>query len=346
MRLKKIHFEVTNRCNAACPICPRTGIYNGESAAMKNWGYHEMPFELFQDILLSKACITLEKLLYCGNFGDPIIHPQILDMWKFAGDLGIMQSVDTNASLRSEAFWSEAGKIPKLEVCFSLDGLADTNHIYRQNTDFDKIIRNAKAFISSGGVATWQFIVFGHNEHQVEEAKQMAKDIGFKHFKTKATSRQLDTERDYKKTSKSEIKSINISSVKNKKYATETLDHSEFIAPDAKITCQAFKVRRDVYIAADGHVLPCCWVGKDFVINHYPGSYPLKKNDKDRDGMYAKLMESPAKIDLNKYSFDEVFDSYVNSMDFFEEQWANKTISICNQKCGNGRTNKVSWDDL
>ena len=57
------------------------------------------------------------------------------------------------------------------KVIFAIDGLEDTNHLYRVNTNFNKIMENAKAFINAGGIARWDFIAFAHNEHQIEEAK-------------------------------------------------------------------------------------------------------------------------------------------------------------------------------
>ena len=55
-------------------------------------------------------------------------------------------------------------------------------------TNFDKIIKNAKAFIDAGGFAKWHMLVFEHNEQtQVEEARQMAQHPGFKTFTTKHT---------------------------------------------------------------------------------------------------------------------------------------------------------------
>ena len=59
------------------------------------------------------------------------------------------------------------GKIAKakVKVTFGIDGLQDTNHLYRISTNFDKIIKNAKAFIDAGGFAKWHMLVFEHNEH-------------------------------------------------------------------------------------------------------------------------------------------------------------------------------------
>ena len=77
-----------------------------------------------------------------------------------------------------------------LDYCvFSIDGLEDTNHIYRRNVKWNKIMENAMSFISTGASAHWDMLVFEHNKHQVEEAKELAKEMGFTWFRSKETDR-------------------------------------------------------------------------------------------------------------------------------------------------------------
>ena len=54
------------------------------------------------------------------------------------------------------------------EVWFAIDGLEDTHSIYRQGTNWKKIIDNVMTFVDAGGKARWDMLVFQHNEHQVE----------------------------------------------------------------------------------------------------------------------------------------------------------------------------------
>ena len=82
----------------------------------------------------------------------------------------------------------------RLRVVWGIDGLEDTNHIYRVGAKWEKIINNAKAFIDAGGIASWQFIEFEHNKHQIEEAKQLAKELGFKEFRLVSSTRPTMTE--------------------------------------------------------------------------------------------------------------------------------------------------------
>ena len=75
---------------------------------------------------------------------------------------------------------------------FSIDGLADTNKLYRIGINHDRVMANAKAFIEAGGKARWKFIVFRHNEHQVEEARELAKDMGFWQFDKHVSTRNWE----------------------------------------------------------------------------------------------------------------------------------------------------------
>ncbi|MEL0308912.1 MAG: hypothetical protein VW961_05960, partial [Flavobacteriaceae bacterium] len=77
-----------------------------------------------------------------------------------------------------------------LDYCvFSIDGLEDTNHIYRVNVNWQKIMENTKAFIETGASAHWDMLVFDHNKHQVNQIRSLAGSMGFTWFRTKETDR-------------------------------------------------------------------------------------------------------------------------------------------------------------
>ena len=169
--IKHLQVETTTYCNSFCPGCSRN-VEGGEinphislqHMGMKTWG------KLFEDNSIS--ALTLN-----GNFGDPMMNPnivQMLDKVANIGNITDMVSIHTNGGLRSLEHWQELAnvlqKFKKHEVVFSIDGLEDTNHIHRRGIDFKKIINNAKEFISHGGTAHWRMIIFDHNKHQVQKA--------------------------------------------------------------------------------------------------------------------------------------------------------------------------------
>ena len=118
--------------------------------------------------------------------GDPCAAPNFIDVCEIfrKRNPNLIISVSTNGGLRTKEFWKKLAEVlgDKGRVVFALDGLKDTNHIYRVNVDFDKVIANATTFIKNGGNAEWQFISFKHNQHQVDEARELSKQLGFKQF--------------------------------------------------------------------------------------------------------------------------------------------------------------------
>ena len=84
---------------------------------------------------------------------------------------------------RTIKFWEDLGR-RKISVFFGLDGTDQKSlEKYRIGSNFKKVQENYRAFIGAGGNATWQFIVFDHNEHLIKEAENMSKVEGFKRFR-------------------------------------------------------------------------------------------------------------------------------------------------------------------
>ena len=185
-----VHLEVTERCNASCPQCARN-INGGEV----NPQLHDAELSLddVKTILKPEFIEQLKRLYMCGNYGDPISARDTLEIFEYirSHNTKMQLSFHTNASAKTPEWWS---KLPLAMgkshyVVFSVDGLEDTNHLYRQGTVWKKIMENARAFIAAGGRARWDFIVFGHNEHQVEEARALAESMGFEKFNVKKSNR-------------------------------------------------------------------------------------------------------------------------------------------------------------
>lgn len=178
--IKKIEIEITSNCNAACPGCART--LNPDILTINTI--------TFQDILRifpNREYIKGKQFKFCGVLGDPAFNPECLDMIKYFTENGGFCQISTNGGIQPASWWEELGRISLesklLEVNFCVDGHRKTNHIYRVNTKFDIIERNMEAY-SMGGLgfaqATWIYIVFDHNEHELLAAEEHARDLGFK----------------------------------------------------------------------------------------------------------------------------------------------------------------------
>jgi hypothetical protein len=238
--VKLLHVEPTTYCNAHCPQCERN-INGGELNPLVPL-VHLDP-DLFQRQL--DRYPDLEKVLFCGNRGDPLMTPYFVDMVSMAKKRDLTVGINTNGSIGTTLQWYElAHLLNGLEdyCVFSIDGLEDTNHIYRHGVNWRHVMRNAEAFILGGGQAHWDMLVFDHNRLQVEACEQLAQDMGFRWFRTKETKRFKQA---YQITAYGAV----ISPVK----------FVERKPTGGDVTCMA-QSDSSVYLDAEGRTWPCCWL--------------------------------------------------------------------------------------
>ena len=188
--IRVIHLENTQNCQASCPMCDRN--QNGGDIN-PHIDLSELTLEDCKRIFEPDFIKQLKTMYMCGNLGDPIVARDTLDIFKYFREHNkdMWLSMNTNAGARDEAWWSELAQVfgRMGTVIFSVDGLRDTNHLYRQGVVWDNVERAMKSFIAAGGRARWDFLIFEHNQHQVQEAEEISKLMGFERFQAKKTGR-------------------------------------------------------------------------------------------------------------------------------------------------------------
>ena len=251
LKVKTLHLEPTSRCNAACPQCAR---YQDDGITLNpNIEIRDLTLAKLTEKLNDNFIAQLDKLFMCGIYGDPAASNQSLAIYDWFRHINpnITLGMNTNGSLRNPHWWSLLGqRLNKLEdyCVFSIDGLENTNHIYRRNTIWSKIMKNAQSFIDSGGRAHWDMLVFKHNEHQVDECKQLAKDMGFVAFRAKVSKRFISK-------------------------PIAGLEPPEIYNPQLRIggniSCHAMN-EKSIYMNYRGELLPCCWLAAEkYTINDF-----------------------------------------------------------------------------
>jgi sulfatase maturation enzyme AslB (radical SAM superfamily) len=178
--IKWLQVENTTKCNAWCPACARSNGFE----LKENLVIEDLDSNVFEKIL----CLfpNLEVVQFCGTHGDFAAAKNVGKHVDLAVKYSKKIQIHTHGGIRNEKWWQElAVKLSDIEhdVWFALDGLKGIHEIYRQGTNFDKTIANAQAFIGAGGSATWQFIPWAHNEHQLMDCMKMSQKLGFKKFK-------------------------------------------------------------------------------------------------------------------------------------------------------------------
>lgn len=246
--LKWLHVEASSHCNAWCPACTRNNHGFGLSADLIE---QDLIPEKLEAILLHFP--NLEGIQLCGNFGDPVASKFIVDLVKISKRYVKKIQIHTNGSLRSVDWWSSFAKELhniQHDVWFGIDGLAGVHEIYRQGTSFDKIIDNAKSFINAGGYATWQFIPYQHNEHQIAACMKMCYNLKFKKFHLARLYRQQTEARHWKSGEKFNLlpptKVSNLIRMKPKQNRVLEENCMHLSMPS-------------VYVSASGGISKCCY---------------------------------------------------------------------------------------
>ena len=188
--ISEYQFEITTYCNAACPQCPRNIQGSGINPYMP---LVHLDREVIDATFSVDHCKNIRQVFFCGSYGDPIMHPEFLDILQDfrRKNPTLWLYVHTNGGVHDEQYWAEIATIMNGygQIDFGFDGLEDTLHLYRRNVKYATAIRNARAFVNAGGRAQWNYIVFRHNEHQVEQARALSKEYGFFNFLPRKTGR-------------------------------------------------------------------------------------------------------------------------------------------------------------
>lgn len=203
----------------------------------------------------------LDEMYMCGNVGDPMMAPDCVEIFEYFRECNpkIKLFMNTNGGARKPEFWHNLAKVID-RVTFSIDGLEDTNHIYRKGVSWYNVMNNVQAFLDAGGRAKWDYLVFAHNEHQIAEAESLSKELGFESFVPKATSRydkSSNAWQSYWRGKKMEV----IEPPKGDGLKGEVMNNpirgwDSKLSLDLEPKCLKNK---EVYVDATGNVWPCCW---------------------------------------------------------------------------------------
>lgn len=319
--IEVLHLEITSKCQASCPMCARN-IQGGPLNPFLE--LNEIDFKMFTKWFDVDFLKRLKKIYFCGNFGDPVISKDLIKILKHIKIINksCQLSINTNGSARDKKFWIDLARLT-VSVRFGIDGMDDTHNRYRIGTDWNKIIQNAIIFISNGGHAIWDMLVFEHNEHQVELCRTLSKDLGFAEFQSKHTSRFRDN---ILNVIDRNGKPIDLLSPTKRSLELK----SKINLDPSTISCKV-KKEKSLYVGANGNVTPCCWLDQQFIPFHNPS----------RIDIYSKFDSIP---NLNKLTLREIFDQkYFSSI---EDSWRNIPLKECSKQCGSFKKFEEQFDDV
>lgn len=236
--MNKLHIELTNRCTLACPACPRT---TWKELVKRPVDKADLDIDEFAKFLDCPGGRQIDTFVLCGDYGDAIYYPELFDFIKRFRATHKFQ-LHTNGSHRDETFWNSLNGLltEKDRVIFAIDGLEDTNHLYRRNSNWSSIMQGIDIMVQGPARVSWQTIIFSFNHDQIDKIKEIAESKGADFF-TLVTHRYGDD-----------------TLIPPEQYIeTKHLFRQEYNDRDIEVKpgCMKEKV-----ITCDGYMLPCDWI--------------------------------------------------------------------------------------
>ncbi|MEJ7736134.1 MAG: radical SAM/SPASM domain-containing protein [Chitinophagaceae bacterium] len=241
-----ISFEPTTSCNLRCPECP-----SGLRAFTRPTGMLQKDF--FKDTIDQLHKDLLYLVFYFQ--GEPYLNPSFVDMVKYASDKGIYTATSTNAHYLNDVNARKTIESGLDRLIISIDGT--TQNVYEQyriGGKLNKVIEGARNIVkwkrelnSKTPFIIFQFLVVKPNEHQIDEVKRLAVDIGVDDLWLK-TAQVYDYENDPNQL----IPSI-------EKYSRYKKKNNGAIEIKNNLENHCWRLWHATVITWDGLVVPCCF---------------------------------------------------------------------------------------
>ena len=240
-----LHIEPTNICTLKCPGCARTRFID-------QWPQHWKNHSLDIDQLLMFLDINLTGLniLLCGNYGDPIYHPDFVEFVAKLKQRGSVINIITNGSYRTKEWWKALTSVLTSVDCitFSVDGIPTNFTQYRINADWDTIRQGMEISAESACQTEWKYIPFSFNSADIDSANHLSQQLGIDRFFINPSNR-FDEQTEFLKPEKNLVGS---------KYNTQMLWKST-ISKKNPVNPKCIN-NKEHFITADGYYSPCCFI--------------------------------------------------------------------------------------
>ena len=247
-----ISVEPSSICNLSCPECPAgNNLLNRDSKFMS---YSDFAIIIDQ---VKKYTIYLNLYLQ----GEPFLNNDIFRMIKYANENNIFTSTSTNGHFLNPDSAEKIIESGLKKIIISLDGTdQETYEKYRKGGTLSTVLKGIETLTElkiKKGVncpeIVIQFIVFRHNEHQVEEIKRIVNSQGINKIELK--SAQVSNQKNYASLIP-----------KNKKFSRYIVNN-DTIKIKSSLKNRCFRIWETLVITSDGNVVPCCFdKSGDFVI--------------------------------------------------------------------------------
>ena len=241
-----ISVEPTTSCNLRCPECP-SGLrsFTRPRGMLDKGFFHKTIDEIYKDLLY---------LIFYFQ-GEPYLNRDFLEMVKYASSKGIYTATSTNAHYLTDEVARKTVESGLDRLIISIDGTTqEVYQQYRRGGNIEKVIQGARNIVkwkkelkSKTPFVFFQFLVVKPNEHQIEDIKKLAVDVGVDEVRFK-TAQVYDYEND-----------PNQLIPENEKFSRYKKDKDGKHTSKNKLANHCWKLWHANVITWDGMVVPCCF---------------------------------------------------------------------------------------
>lgn len=303
-----IDIELTSFCNISCGGCFRNVSKYADQINNKQ----NLSYETIVNKFSKESFPNIKIINFCGSVDEPTAHPEFMKIVEYFVGWNCHINIATNGSTKTETWWTKLAELLKdsaHNVTWGIDGSDQLSEVYRKGSNYTKVEKNYRAFNKAGGSSIWQFIVFEHNEHQHELAKEKATDEGFGGFKTIYSHRKVG----------------NVKAVESKIEETPYID------------CKYLAQQR-IFVNHMGNVIPCCHLNSETL------EWAAGRKDVTRYGEILNQAGGPLAINLKYNSLEDVIEG-----DVFEEivnSWEDFSVPKCYHTCKKKKHDKFIKETL
>lgn len=267
--IKELHIEISSKCTLKCPRCPRTEL---------NLDYlnREISVEEFQTAFNPALLSEVERIIFCGDVGDPIYARDFLPVVEYVkSNSKTRLHIVTNGSYKDQDWWQRLGQLldDRDQVTFSVDGWDQaSNEQYRVNSNWKSIVNGAQTLRQCSPVRmNWSAIYFKFNEDHMQQIEQTARELGFDTFETVRSSK-FDGQ--YAVNGVDILKPLQVAQTSQYERSKITF-HRAPVAPVNKPNPQqhawarCLNHQKELFVNVDGLVFPCPWFNNGYQTNDF-----------------------------------------------------------------------------
>jgi len=334
-QLQTIVVDFTSYCNSNCGNCSRNilGVDLNPNMPLQH-----MTMDTWKKLMSTETVAQISDIMFNGAYGDALMNPHLFEALEHL-DSKLVIRIDTNGGIHDPKYWAELANILKrfqkpTHVTFSIDGLEDTNHLYRRGVNYRKVIENAQAFIDNGGWARWRTLIFEHNKHQIDDMRKISEDMGFLKFDinggthTAAVNNIVKQAKEYYKANKKqaayEVEYAFLTHENKIKDQIKRYGSLEKVYAESNIRCK-WQEKRQIQVSHMGEVWPCCYMLSD--------RYPKDSGNIFYSDISKILSEhEPHFNDINHHTLKEIL-SHKWFAEELSKSWSNDRYNVCPRNC-------------